>query len=89
MKVSLKKIGLFLILLGFIANVSIAGQNPVATNTAFSKRYIPVMKREVAFVGLGTLEIGRDWGVGTQAQRSHPSDTIAQQTLKTCGRIST
>lgn len=46
-------------------------------------RYVPAMQRSISFIGLGTIEIGRSWGVGNSADRKRPDDRIAQETLST------
>jgi len=37
---------------------------------------------ETTLVGFGALEIGRDWGIGSAAQRARPADDAAGETLR-------
>jgi len=46
-------------------------------------RHIAKMKRDVTFLGLGALEIGRDWGIGTGEDRQHPAAIVAKQVIDT------
>lgn len=50
-------------------------------NRALQKRYIPRMDTEVTFLGLGALEIGRNWGLGDDKER--PEEEVAGQVLNT------
>jgi aryl-alcohol dehydrogenase-like predicted oxidoreductase len=59
-----------------------SANNYSTTNKALEQRYIPRLHRSVNFFGLGALEIGRDWGIGTQ-ERIHLSAQNAKQTLQT------
>jgi aryl-alcohol dehydrogenase-like predicted oxidoreductase len=45
------------------------------------KRWIPKLNQEVTFLGFGALSIGRDWGYGSEQQRSRPSDEEAYKIL--------
>ena len=37
---------------------------------------------DTTLVGFGALEIGRDWGIGSAAQRSRPADDAAGETIR-------
>ena len=48
---------------------------------ALEKRHIARMNTDVTFLGFGALEIGRNWGMGTDTER--PCDEVAGQVLNT------
>lgn len=50
-------------------------------NKALEKRYIKKMDTSVTFLGFGALEIGRNWGMGSDNER--PSEEIAGEVLNT------
>ena len=50
---------------------------------ALEKRFIPKMNEHVTFVGFGALEIGRDWGLGTEETLLRPEDGEAEEVLQT------
>jgi aryl-alcohol dehydrogenase-like predicted oxidoreductase len=54
-----------------------------ATPKALSLRHIDKLDRDVTFLGLGALELGRDWGIGLGKDAQHPPENVAQQTLET------
>lgn len=47
---------------------------------ALSQRYIPKLNRSVTFFGLGTVELGRDWGIDKNLS-VHPSEKSAEKLL--------
>ncbi|MBA3662459.1 MAG: aldo/keto reductase [Gammaproteobacteria bacterium] len=48
---------------------------------SLNKRFVPKLGQSVNFLGLGTVELGRDWGIaGTESL--HPSEEIAQAVLE-------
>lgn len=56
--------------------------NPLFANqNSLPKRFIPKLNRAVSFIGLGTVELGRDWGIASQ-DSLHPSDEQARGILK-------
>jgi aryl-alcohol dehydrogenase-like predicted oxidoreductase len=63
------------------ASINAYANNNQQENLALSKRYIVNMQRNVTFIGLGALELGRDWGIGNQGERNHPTNVAAQKTL--------
>lgn len=48
---------------------------------AFEKRILGKTGVEVTFLGFGALEIGRDWGLGTDEERKRPGENIACRVL--------
>ena len=48
---------------------------------ALEKRHIDRMNTDVTFLGFGALEIGRNWGMGTDKER--PEEEVAGQVLNT------
>ena len=68
------KISLCLLIL--LANQAFAEQNK-----ALSQRYIPRLKQKVTFFGLGTVELGRDWGVDV-VKSTHPTAAQAKHILQ-------
>ena len=50
-------------------------------NKALEKRYIKKMDTSVTFLGIGALEIGRNWGMGSDNER--PGEEIAGEVLNT------
>ena len=50
-------------------------------NKALEKRYIKKMDTSVTFLGFGALEIGRNWGMGSDNER--PCEEIAGEVLNT------
>ena len=50
-------------------------------NKALEKRYIKKMDTSVTFLGFGALEIGRNWGMGSDNER--PGEEIAGEVLNT------
>lgn len=52
-----------------------------ASEQKIPQRYIKKLNRQVSFLGLGTVELGRDWGIDTTSV--HPSEKIAEKILKT------
>ena len=50
---------------------------------ALEKRSIPKMNEHVTSVGFGALEIGRDWGLGTEETLLRPEDGEAEEVLQT------
>lgn len=50
-------------------------------NKALEKRYIKRMDTEVTFLGFGALEIGRNWGMGSDNER--PQEEVAGVVLNT------
>lgn len=48
---------------------------------SLQKRRIERMNQEVTFIGFGALEIGRDWGIGTEEEKRRPSEEEAGQVL--------
>ena len=50
--------------------------------TGTTKRTLGRTGFKVTFVGFGALEIGRDWGVGSQQQRRRPDEAEARETLR-------
>lgn len=51
-------------------------------NAKLSKRYIPKLNQSVSFIGLGTVELGRDWGIAGD-NSLHPNERIAESILTT------
>lgn len=50
-------------------------------NTAIQTRYIKKLDQHVSFLGLGTVELGRDWGIDKQ-NSIHPSEKNANEILQ-------
>lgn len=57
--------------------------NLASTSKATSLRYSEKLGRSLTFLGLGALEIGRDWGIGLKGERQHPNAQVAKNTLET------
>lgn len=74
---------LFLFLLLGTIFPAMAAVNHTSTEKALSLRHVERIGRDVTFIGLGALEIGRDWGVGAAHDRAHASEDIAKKTLAT------
>lgn len=74
----------FFLLLSSVALANTIG-NPVMQNNpnnATEMRHINKMNRDVSFLGMGALEIGRDWGIGGP-EREHSQPIKAQQVITT------
>lgn len=50
---------------------------------ALEKRALGQTGEEVTFLGFGALEIGRDWGLGSEEERQRPSDEGSEKILNT------
>jgi aryl-alcohol dehydrogenase-like predicted oxidoreductase len=50
---------------------------------ALQKRYIKNMDVEVTFLGFGALEIGRDWGIGSEQENKRPNESESEVILNT------
>jgi aryl-alcohol dehydrogenase-like predicted oxidoreductase len=50
--------------------------------TGIAKRSLGRTGIQVTLIGFGALEIGRDWGVGSQQERRRPDEPEARETLR-------
>jgi aryl-alcohol dehydrogenase-like predicted oxidoreductase len=48
---------------------------------ATSLRHIAKINRDVTFIGFGAIEIGRDWGIGTNIERQPPDEQTSKEII--------
>ncbi|MCD6048240.1 MAG: hypothetical protein K0S08_1887 [Gammaproteobacteria bacterium] len=63
---------------------SALSQTPTSKiDKATSLRHIAKMNRDATFIGLGAVEIGRSWGIGTATERRPPDEQTAADVIHT------
>ncbi|STX50201.1 putative aldo/keto reductase family protein [Legionella busanensis] len=77
MKFLLSLLSLLLLVIGHYSFSKRAESNPPSE---LPKRYIKKIDRAVSFIGLGTVELGRAWGIAGE-ESLHPSESVAQAVL--------
>lgn len=78
---------LFLSVVCILTSICSYAQSASTEKTAqnskiIASRYIPKLQRSVAFLGLGTVELGRSWGISAE-KRQFVSEQQAESVLKT------
>ncbi|WP_160149868.1 aldo/keto reductase [Legionella beliardensis] len=69
------------LLILFVGNYSMARKSLPDQSTDLPKRYIKKLDKQVSFIGLGTVELGRYWGIAGK-DSLHPSESIAKDVLQ-------
>ncbi|MGQ3889273.1 aldo/keto reductase [Legionella sp. CNM-1927-20] len=78
MKFLIALLGLLLLVIG---NYSFSKKTEPNRPSELPKRYIKKLNRSVSFIGLGTVELGRAWGIAGK-ESLHPSESVAEAVLQ-------
>ncbi|WP_131782155.1 aldo/keto reductase [Legionella gresilensis] len=78
MKFLLSLLSLLLLVIG---HYSFSKRAEPSRPSELPKRYIKKIDRSVSFIGLGTVELGRAWGIAGK-ESLHPSESVAQAVLQ-------